>query len=121
MAVGTKQKVVFIVEDGTLDNFISIVLAVFASTGLWQFLIKVYENRKQKRTPSEKMILALGRDKLLFLNKKYRQMGYIPEDEYEAYSGLYDAYIGMGGNSLVKKGYENNKSLPIKDAENQTR
>lgn len=100
-----------------MDLTMKIVLAIFASTGFWNFLTTWLTTKKKRKTPVENMILALGRDKLLFLNKKYRKMGFIPEDDFETYNDLGDAYIGMGGNNLVKKGFEENRKLPIREEE----
>lgn len=97
------------------ETIATIVIAVFASGGLWTFLTELIKNRKKKLSPADKMTLALGRDKLLFLNKKYRKLSFIPEDEWETYEGLYTAYVELGGNSKVRKGFEDNKSLPIKE------
>ena len=98
---------------------VTIALAIFASTGFWQFILAVYNNRTKKKTPVDNMVLALGRDKLLFLNKKYRKKGFIPEDDFETYVGLGEAYEAMGGNTLVKKGFEENRKLPVKEDDEQ--
>ena len=88
-----------------MDNITSIVLAVFASTGFWAFVQKLYDNHKKKKTPQDLMLLALGRDKLLYLSKKYLEMGYIPDDEYESFKDMGEAYLAMEGNSRVKRKY----------------
>lgn len=97
-----------------MDNITTIILAVFASTGFWQLLQKIYETHKKTKTPQEKMLLAIGRDRLLFLSKKYEQMGYIPDDEYENYDEMGEAYIALGGNSQVKKHYQQDVKLPVR-------
>lgn len=83
--------------------------SVFASQGFWEWI------RTRKKTPQDKMLLAIGRDRLLFLCKKYKANGYIPEDEFEAFTAMGDAYIEMGGNSTIKKMYGDCKNLPLKD------
>lgn len=98
-----------------MNTTTTIILAVFASTGFWNFLTVIINNIRKKRTPQDNMLLALGRDKLLFLNKKYRKMGYIPDDDYETYIALGEAYEAMEGNSLVKKGFEENLKLPVQE------
>ena len=45
-------------------NTYEIILAVFASTGLWQLLQTIYINRKKKRTPLESGVLALLHDRI---------------------------------------------------------
>lgn len=96
-------------------EIIKIVLSVFVCTGFWSFLTEVYRNNKDKQTPQDKMILAIGRDKLLTLAKKYIEQSYIPDDEYEAFDKLFEAYIGMNGNSTVKALGERALKLPLKD------
>ena len=96
-------------------NVMTIVVAIFASTGFWQFILAIYNNKTKKKTPMENMVLALGRDKLLDANKKYRKMGFIPEDDFETYIGLGEAYEKMGGNTLVRKGFEENRKLPVRE------
>lgn len=96
------------------EQTIALLVAVFASTGFWTFLSKLIE-RKHTPTPFENVVLALGRYRLLKLNKYYRDMGRIPNDDYETYISLGESYISAGGNSLVKKGFEENRKLPVKD------
>lgn len=96
-------------------EIIKIVLSVFVCTGFWSFLTEVYRNNKEKQTPQDKMILAIGRDKLLSLSKKYIEQGFIPDDEFEAFDKLFEAYIGMKGNSTVKALGERALKLPLKD------
>ena len=97
------------------ELILPIVVAIFASTGFWSFLSNKIAKKKKKKTPIEKMVLALGRDKLLEANKRYRKKGFIPEDDYEAYMGLGEAYEAMGGNSLMRKVFEENRQLPVKE------
>ena len=95
-----------------MNTLTTIILAVFASGGFWTFLQAMITSHRKK-----KMVLALGRDKLLFLNKKYKKLGFIPEDDYETYIALGEAYIGMEGNTLVRKGFEDGRKLPIREEE----
>lgn len=88
-----------------MDNVTTIVLAIFASTGFWAFIQKVYDSRKKRKTPQDLMLLALGRDRLLYLSKKYLGMHYIPDDEYESFKDMGEAYIALDGNSKVKRKY----------------
>lgn len=100
-----------------MNTLTTLILAVFASGGFWTFLQAMITSHRKKKTPTENMVLALGRDKLLFLNKKYKKLGYIPEDDYETYIALGEAYIGMEGNTLVRKGFEDGRKLPIREEE----
>ena len=97
-----------------MDNIVTIVLAVLASTGFWDWMKERRKSKKDKKEPSavERMVLALVRDKLCFLAKKYIKLGGIPEDELEVFSELGKSYIDSGGNSVVKKLYEQASKLP---------
>lgn len=97
-----------------MDNMTTIVLAIFASTGFWTFLQNLIANRKKKKTPQEEMILALGRDRLLHLSKSYMSKGYIPDDEFDTFKMMGEAYIAMDGNSTTKRKYLEAKELPTK-------
>lgn len=92
-----------------------LLVAVLASNGLWTLVLRLYDSHKKAKTPQEKMILAIGRDRLLFLSQKYEKLGLIPEEEYENYKAMGEAYIEMGGNSRVKRHYESDMAtLPMK-------
>lgn len=67
------------------------------------------------------MLLSLGRDRLLRLAKKYNRLKSIPEDEVENFQAMYDAYVSMGGNTIVKRLCEDALKLPIRsDEKNET-
>lgn len=97
-----------------MDNITTIILAIFASTGFWSLVSQIYTNHKQKKTPQEEMILALGRDRLLHLSKAYQQRGYIPDDEYDTFKKMGEAYIAMDGNSNTKRKYLEAIQLPTR-------
>lgn len=94
-----------------IGSVTAICVAVFASQGFWDWM----KTKRKKKTPQDLMLLAIGRDLLLQRSKTYDKCGFIPEDEYESFKSLGDAYVGMGGNSLVKKRYNQAKELPVKD------
>lgn len=98
-------------------GILSLAGIILASNGLWTLLLKIYENRTKEKTPMENMILAVGRDRLLYLAKYYISIGFIPEDSYEAFDEMGKAYLSMGGNSLVKKKYEEALALPVQEGD----
>ena len=59
------------------------------------------------------MLLALGRYRLNHLCKRYLRLGEIPDDEYEIFIAMGEAYKGLNGNSYVKKLFEECKELHI--------
>lgn len=84
--------------------------SIFASSGFWDWL----KTRRGKMTPVELVSMALGRDRLNFLSKKYIKQGYIPEDEYETFKELGESYIDAGGNNMAKALFKEAIELPKK-------
>lgn len=83
-----------------MSTLITIVCAFLASTGFWAFLTSIID-RKSART---KMLLGLGHDKILYLEMKYIERGYITQSEYENLKKyLYEPYKKMGGNGIVER------------------
>lgn len=85
----------------TATLIVSVIVAIFASTGFWDWL----KSRRKKMTPYEQVTMAMGRDRLNFLSKKHLRDGYIPEDEFESFKELGEAYIDAGGNTMAKELY----------------
>lgn len=84
-----------------LTLIVSVIVAIFASTGFWDWL----KTKRKKMTPYEQVTMAMGRDRLNFLSKKHLREGFIPEDEFESFKELGEAYIDAGGNTKVKELY----------------
>lgn len=97
------------------EHLIEIIAIVFGSQGAWTLINNVYQDRKKrkKKTPFEMMVLALVREKLMYLSKKYIKLGGIPEDEVSAFTELYKSYVEAGGNTNVKELGERASTLPI--------
>lgn len=92
----------------------TIVVAVLASTGLWQFIIKVYDTKKKKLSNSEKISLGVAHDRIMYLGNLYIKRGYISPDEYEnLHDFLYVPYRAMGGNGAAKRIMDEVEKLPI--------
>lgn len=97
-------------ELGQVLSFIGLVLG---SNWLGNILLEIYKDRKIKKTPIERATLALVRKELLSSSKEYIKKQGIPDDEYEMFAELGQAYIDMKGNSKVKKKFEEAMKLPI--------
>ena len=89
---------------------VTIIVAIFASSGFWDWL----KTRRKKMTPYEQVTMAIGREKLNKLSKKYIKKEYIPEDEFESFKELGEAYLEAGGNTMVKELYLDAMKLPKK-------
>lgn len=88
----------------------SIICAMFASGGFWQF-IQHKTQKKQPLTkaciePLENAMLALLRDRLLHILSSYANEKTIEHDEFETLNALYKSYIILGGNGTIKLMYE---------------
>lgn len=100
-------------NEATVIAMVGIIAACLGGNGFWQWLM----TKRKKKTPTDEMVLALGRERLNFLCKKHLSNGEIPEDEYESFKAMGEAYIGMGGNSMVKKLFEECDELDIERKE----
>ena len=96
------------------ENLVTIAVAVLASNWFGAVLKDIIDSRSKKRKPTDEMLLALVRRQLLGDAKHYIEKGFIPEDEYEAFSMLFGVYINRGGNSTVKRICEEALKLPIR-------
>lgn len=96
-----------------MDNLAVVLVAVFGSSWFGGIVKDWIDDRRKKKRPCDRMILALGRRELLADAKRYVKQKGIPEDDYEPFKEEYDAYIAMGGNSKVKKWCEEALKLPI--------
>lgn len=95
----------------TQDIIIAIIGVIAAlSPGFWKWL----EKRSKKLTVKDQLDLAMGRDRLNHLCKKHIREGYIPEDEFDSFKEIGKSYIAMGGNSTVKRMFEDCMKLPLK-------
>lgn len=91
-----------------------VVLAIFASSGFWAFLIAVVNKILDKRSAKNKMILGLGHDRIIALSEKYIAQGWIGSDDFEnLHDYLYLPYIKMGGNGTAEKLMHEVEKLPI--------
>lgn len=84
--------------------------SIFASSGFWDWL----KTKRKKMTPYEEVTMAMGRDRLNFLSKKHIKAKYIPEDEFESFKELGEAYIDAGGNTMAKELFLEAMKLPKK-------
>lgn len=104
------------VSESTL--IISIVGAVFASTGFWAFLTSLIQSKKSKDSAERQMLRGLGHDRICYLGECCIQRGYITKDEYEnLHDYLYLPYKKLGGNGTAEKIMKEVNRLSLKDKE----
>ncbi len=93
-----------------LEYVLSMSTALLASGGLWTWL----QNRRDRSSTTNKMILGLAQDRIVHLGTKYIRRGSITSDEYGSFMQyLYEPYIAMNGNGLAKKIQQDVSKLPI--------
>ena len=111
-----------------IHAIVSVLTAVLASGGLWNFLSKKQEIRfeelerkrkeeaeaEAKNDVKTKLLVGLAHDRLIYLPNKYLEEGWINSDDYENLTYMYIPYIQGGGNGSVKRNMEKVEKLPSK-------
>lgn len=93
-----------------LEAFVTILVSVLASSGVWAVVMKVMD-KKDVRT---QMLIGLGHDRIMYLGNSYIARGYITSEEYEnLVDYLYRPYELMGGNGSAKRVIDEVKKLPL--------
>ena len=97
---------------------ISIIAAVFASTGFWTFVNQILDRRGKKKSAETQMIMGLGHDRICSIGEEYVRRGFITKDEYEnLHDYLFLPYEKLGGNGTAAKIMAEVERLPLKDKE----
>ena len=100
------------ITQGTM--IISIIAAVFASTGFWAFITAVFNWKHDVQDASSNMLMGLGHDRIIYLAECYIERGWITRDEFEnIHDYLYKPYRKLKGNGTAEKLMEDVKKLPI--------
>lgn len=94
----------------------AIIIAVFASTGLWSFISMLVQRYMERKSDYAMMMRGLGHDRICYLGECYIKRGCITRDEYEnLIDYLYIPYKRLGGNGTAEKVVDEVKQLPLKD------
>lgn len=94
----------------------AIIIAVFASTGLWSFISMLVQRYMERKSDYAMMMRGLGHDRICYLGESYIRRGWIIRDEYEnLVDYLYIPYKGLKGNGTAEKIINEVKQLPLKD------
>ena len=96
-----------------MNNIVIAVIAIFASTGFWQFVIAVWQSKKKNQSDLEKGVIALLHNELYDKAERYIKRGGITINELDNLRYLYTPYSGLGGNGTGEKLYKTCLSLPI--------
>lgn len=93
---------------------VSIVGAVFASTGFWAFLTNLIQRKDNKESAESQMLKGLGHDRIYYLGACYIKQGYITKDDYEnLHDYLFVPYKKLGGNGTAEKIMKEVERLPL--------
>ena len=96
------------------QTMVTIVCSVFASSGLWAFILAVWQSRRKKNDAESRMVRGLAHAKIIEVGSVYIKQGYISLDDYNEFvKYLYEPYEASGGNGTAKKIYEQVAKLPI--------
>lgn len=99
-----------------MNNYIiPIIVAIFASTGFWQFVNARIEGRKKKRSAETELMLGLAHDRIYDLCRHYIARGDVTTSEYDNLMYIYRPYHKCGGNGTGDKLIEEVDKLPIKE------
>lgn len=90
-----------------------IIVAIFASTGLWTLINNLIETRKRNRSAEKEALLALLHDRIYFVCEDYIDKGSITIEEFDNLEYLYRPYQKLGGNGTGERLYSEVKKLKI--------
>lgn len=89
---------------------VPVIVAVFASSGLWAFLQR-YET---KRSATTQLLLGIAHEQIITRGMSYIDRGYITTDEYKDFLRyLYQPYTKFGGNGLAERVMKELSDLPM--------
>ena len=102
----------------TFEFILSIVVAVFASTGFWTLINNVIQKHSKHKDALTRLILGMAHDRIMELAQTYINRGYILQDEYDDFfKYYYEPYLeldGVDGEGSVEQIVENQiKKLDI--------
>ena len=98
----------------TKETIVTLVVAVFASSGFWTFLLAVVNKFLDRKSAKNQMILGLGHDRIVALCEKYIEQGWITAEDFEnLHDYLFVPYKKMKGNGTAEKLMHDVEKLPI--------
>lgn len=99
------------------DVIITVIVAIFASTGFWTVINSILARRAAKHDKHDaltQMIIGLGHDRIYEICERCITRGYITTSEYDNLKYLYEPYVALGGNGTGVKLKETVDKLPVK-------
>lgn len=87
---------------------LTIISSVLASGGLWAFI----QARLARKSAVAVALQCLLRDRILALEKEYRQQGYCDHEDKTNIEHMFKSYQELGGNDVAHAAYNNVMALP---------
>lgn len=108
----------------TKEIIVTLVCAIFASSGFWACLQLVISNmqkkndaRKHGTDADHQLLIGMAHDRIYALCQEYLARGYITISEYDNLMYIYRPYRDAGGNGTGTKLIESVCKLPMKTKE----
>ena len=101
-------------QEYILQFFIYIVPAIFASQGLWTYLLYKRQKKDESNDLRVQADLVILHDLIYRYCKKAIVRGYTLFDEFDNVTALFNVYSKIGGNGTAKKLYDEYCTLPKK-------
>lgn len=101
-----------------MTDLITIIVAVFASSGFWLFIQTVYTSRKKKKSAEDRLLMGIGFSKISDLGMRYIERGWVTRQEFQDLEHyLFEPYKEMGGDGTADRIMEQVRKLPFKEGE----
>ena len=95
------------------EIIVSLIIAVFASTGFWSFIIKLWEKKSTEKSVERRALLGLVHDRVYTLGNGFIADKKISTADYDNFLYLYEPYDELHGNGTGKKIKKAVDTLPI--------
>lgn len=97
------------------ELIISMVIAVFGSTGFWALITYMIQRRDTKESAESQMLKGLAHDRICYLGNQYIKQGYVTQADYQnIHDYLFVPYRRLGGNGTAEKIMDEVKNLPMR-------
>lgn len=88
------------------EVIITIIVAIFASTGFWTFMQTVYQSKSKKNKAERTLLIGLARSEIIRQGNELLDKAEVTHQEYKEYEDFCNAYIELGGNGGGKAKFE---------------
>lgn len=98
-----------------MEPWVAIIIAVIGSQAFVEF-VKWLTTRK-KPTPADRLLRALGQDRIVYVGSGCLEKGYITRDQLTIMTTIIEPYKEMGGDGLADSIMDRCRALPIRAKE----